>query len=298
VWERGEEQPEAKGSSTTIVGFITDITDRKRAEEEVLMLNLTLEKRVSERTAELADANDQLKELDRLKSEFLATMSHELRTPLNSIIGFSTLLSHHLAGPLNPEQQKQIELVNGSARHLLILINDLLDLSRIESGKVELTIEDFALNDVLKEVEQVLSPAVHQKKLIYRTEIVPSHLQIRSDRKRVYQIVLNLANNAVKFTDRGEVSVVCTSEPDSIRIAVTDTGIGIKPEQLPMLFEAFRQVDGSARRVYEGTGLGLHLCRKLLSLLNGQVEVRSTFGQGSCFTVWLPLAFAGSPGSS
>jgi PAS domain S-box-containing protein len=288
VWERGEGQREPDGTVLNLVGFITDISERRRAEEEVLMLNLSLEQRVAERTAELAAANEQLKELDRLKSEFLATMSHELRTPLNSIIGFSSILRRGLAGPLNAEQEKQIDMVRGSARHLLTLINDLLDLSRIESGHMDLTLEDFDLAAVLTEVESVLAPMVTQRGLAYATRLEVSPVMVHSDRQRVFQVILNLANNAVKFTERGTVSVECTLVENEFCVRVRDTGIGIKPEHLPLLFEAFRQVDGSARRVYEGTGLGLHLCRKLLDLLAGRIEVESVYGQGSCFTVILP----------
>jgi PAS domain S-box-containing protein len=291
VWERGEGQPGPDGNVVDLVGFITDITQRRRAEEEILMLNLSLEQRVAQRTAELAKANEQLKELDRLKSEFLATMSHELRTPLNSIIGFSSILRRGLAGPLNPEQEKQIDMVRGSARHLLTLINDLLDLSRIESGHMELTLEEFNLAEILAEVESLLAPMVEQRGLTYTT--LPGgadrgSLLMHSDRQRVFQVILNLANNAVKFTERGSVTVECESWRDEIYVRVRDTGIGIKPEHLPLLFEAFRQVDGSARRVYEGTGLGLHLCRKLLDLLGGRIDVESVHGTGSCFTVTLP----------
>ncbi|PTY05753.1 hypothetical protein DB347_15430 [Opitutaceae bacterium EW11] len=287
MWERGEGVTNDQGAVEYLVGYITDITARKEAEEEVLKLNLTLERRVRDRTVELASANEKLKELDRLKSQFLATMSHELRTPLNSIIGFSTLLSQGIAGPLNPEQHKQIELVRSSARHLLGLINDLLDLSRIESDRVELYLEDFDVADVLREVEATLAPMVAQKKLAFLVQPGPG-LILHTDRKRVYQVALNLANNAVKFTERGSVQITSSAEGEGVRIDVRDTGIGIRADQMPMLFEAFRQLDGSARRVYEGTGLGLHLCRKLLDLLGGRVEVQSTFGQGSCFTVFLP----------
>ena len=289
VWERGEAQIEADGKALNLVGFVTDISERKRAEDEVLMLNLSLEHRVEERTGELAAANEKLKELDRLKSQFLAMMSHELRTPLNSIIGFSSILRQGMAGPLNPEQTKQIDMVRGSARHLLTLINDLLDLSQIESGRMELALEEFDLLGVLAEVENVLAPMVAQRALTYTTLAAAETVMIRSDRKRLFQVVLNLANNAVKFTERGGVMVNCSTVDGEVHIAVNDTGIGIKAEHMALLFEAFRQVDGSARRIYEGTGLGLHLCRKLLDLLGGRVEVQSVHGEGSCFTVSLPL---------
>lgn len=275
--------------STMLVTEV-DITERQRAENEVRALNEGLEKRVADRTRELENANAKLKELDRLKSEFLATMSHELRTPLNSIIGFSSILKQGMAGSLNPEQSKQILMINDSARHLLGLINDLLDVSRIEAGRVELFVEHVDVMDVLREVERTLAPQVAAKHLAYSTQGGPALPAVVSDRKRLFQIILNLANNAVKFTEHGSVSVTASAtEDDRLSIAIRDTGIGIRPENLGRLFEAFRQVDGSARRVYEGTGLGLYLVKKLLGLLGGSVSAESEFGRGSCFTVVLPL---------
>ncbi|HLP01101.1 MAG TPA: PAS domain S-box protein, partial [Opitutaceae bacterium] len=283
------------GEATMLFSFI-DITDRQRAEQEVRLLNESLEHRVADRTRELEQANAKLQELDRLKSEFLATMSHELRTPLNSIIGFSAILRQGMAGPLNAEQLKQIEMVHGSARHLLGLINDLLDVSRIEAGRIELFPEAVAVSTVLEDVERTLTPMVATKHLRYATESGPGLPAIVSDRKRLYQVVLNLANNAVKFTERGEVVVSAVATPEGgVAIAVRDTGIGIRAENLPRLFEAFRQVDGSARRVYEGTGLGLFLVRKLLLLLGGGVTVASEFGQGSTFTITLPAQCPATP---
>jgi len=233
-------------------------------------------------------ANVRLQELDRLKSEFLATMSHELRTPLNSIIGFTGILRQGLAGPMNDEQKKQLTMVHSSARHLLGLINDLLDLSRIESGKMELFIEEFAAADLIGEIAQSLAPQVEQKKLQFETSIDQPGLRMRTDRKKCFQILLNLANNAVKFTDSGRVALQVSSRSGTVHFDVTDTGIGIKDENMPFLFEAFRQVDGSARRVYEGTGLGLYLSKQLARMLGGTITVESEFGIGSRFTLVLP----------
>ena len=278
-------------ADSTMLMTEVDITARQQAESAVRALNESLERRVIERTRELEQANAKLTELDRLKSEFLATMSHELRTPLNSIIGFSAILKQGMAGALNAEQGKQLAMIHGSARHLLGLINDLLDVSRIEAGRVELFPEPVNLADVLREVEQTLTPMVAAKHLTYSTEISPALPSFVSDRKRLYQIVLNLANNAVKFTEHGSVRVSAapTDDGGGFTIAVQDTGIGIRPENIARLFEAFRQVDGSARRIYEGTGLGLFLVRKLLVMLGGSVDASSEFGQGSTFTVTLPL---------
>jgi signal transduction histidine kinase len=261
--------------------------EHDRAAEGLRRARDELEQRVQERTAELVRANERLEEMDRLKSQFLATMSHELRTPLNSIIGFTGILRQGFAGPVNDEQKKQLGMVFSSSKHLLSLINDLLDLSRIEAGKVEVEHQPFNFLEVIDEVVQSLLPLATQKGLKLAVEESSSDLEMLGDRKRSFQVLLNLANNAVKFTDRGEVKITARAEADKLRVCVTDTGIGIKPEQMGMLFEAFRQLDGTAKRAYEGTGLGLHLCRRLLTLMHGEIGVESEFGKGSrfCFTI-------------
>jgi len=276
------------GSMADLVALSLEVWQRRQAEQALRDARDSLEIKVTERTRELSEANVRLQELDRLKSEFLATMSHELRTPLNSIIGFTGILRQGLAGPLNPEQSKQLGMVHSSARHLLSLINDLLDLSRIESGRMEIHPELFPVAEVVREVTQSLAPVVAQKALQLTAELAEPDLQMFSDRKKTFQILLNLANNAVKFTEQGSVQVRVSATADEVRFAVSDTGIGIKPEQLQHLFQAFRQVDGSARRVFEGTGLGLYLCKKLVTLLDGSLGVESEFGSGSCFHFSLP----------
>jgi signal transduction histidine kinase len=178
--------------------------------------------------------------------------------------------------------------VHFSARHLLGLINDLLDLSRIESGKMDLVREDFAVAEVVTEVAQSLAPLALQKKLALETDLADPALVMHSDRKKIFQVLLNLVNNAVKFTDTGRVVLAVRTVAAGVEFSVTDTGIGIKPESITHLFEAFRQVDGSARRVYEGTGLGLYLCRQLASMLSGSISAESEFGHGSRFTFTLP----------
>jgi signal transduction histidine kinase len=197
-------------------------------------------------------------------------------------------LRQGFAGPINEEQKKQLGLVFSSAKHLLSLINDLLDLSRIEAGKVDLEEEPFNFLEVVDEVVQNLTPIAGQKNLNLVADAPGPVIEMVGDRKRCYQVLLNLANNAVKFTDRGEVRISARVENDQLRVCVADTGIGIKPEQMAMLFEAFRQLDGSAKRMYEGTGLGLHLCRKLLTLMHGQIGVESEFGKGSRFEFTVP----------
>ena len=271
------------------IGVAFDITDRKLAEEALHKAYDELEIKVAERTKELMEANIKLKEVDRLKSEFLATMSHELRTPLNSIIGFTGILLQGLSGEINEEQRKQLSMVYGSAKHLLNLINDILDLSRIESGKVEVSMQRFMIKDVVSEVAHSLAPMISQKGLRLITEILDEPLEIFSDRKKVFQILLNLVNNAVKFTERGEIRTACKADHNNLEVTVSDTGVGIKKENMKLLFEAFRQIDGTSQRRYEGAGLGLHLCQRMVTLLGGRIWVESEYGKGSRFTFTLPL---------
>lgn len=262
--------------------------ERRSAEEALRHAHEELERRVLERTAELTSANERLRELDRLKSEFLATMSHELRTPLNSIIGFTSLVKEGITGPLNEEQRKQLHLVYTSAKHLLGLINDLLDLSRIEAGKVRIETEAFDLAGVVAETLAQIRPLAHAKRLTLRPQLPPGAIPMIGDRRRCLQILLNLAHNAVKFTEKGTIDIVVRIDAHRADIDVIDTGIGIKPDQLANLFEAFRQLDGSARRLYEGTGLGLYLCKKLLNLMKGRIVVHSVFSHGTRISFSLP----------
>ncbi len=277
------------GRAIGISSLVEDVTERVQAEEAVRELNASLERRVGERTVELQSANERLKEVDRLKSEFLATMSHELRTPLNSIIGFSKILKQGLAGPLNEEQTNQISRVHAAGVHLLGLINDLLDLSKIEAGRMRLAVEKFNPARLLVDLEHLLVPMVAVKDLEFVVRNEAPDVEIVSDPTRVYQILVNLATNAVKFTQRGNVTVRMFVDGERLGFAVSDTGMGIEADKLDRLFEAFRQVDGSARRHFEGTGLGLYLSRKIVTMLGGAIGVDSTFGRGSTFHFWLPL---------
>lgn len=279
-----------------LVGIGIDVSEKTRAEAErraaeqaLRELNRTLEDKVEERTQELSTALGRAEAADRLKSAFLATMSHELRTPLNSIIGFTGIVLQGLAGPLTDEQRKQLGMVQGSARHLLDLINDVLDLSKIEAGQLELRRETFDLAEVVVATTEAVRPMAQAKGLELEVRVEPGVSTVVNDRRRVRQVLLNLVNNGIKFTDHGRVSVVAEQENGSVRLRVEDTGIGMKPEHLEVLFQPFRQVDTGLTRQHEGTGLGLAICRRLTTLMGGEISVRSGWREGSEFCVTLPV---------
>ena len=284
-----------------LAGVGVDISERKLAEERLKELNEQLEEKVAERTRELEVAKERAEAADRLKSAFLATMSHELRTPLNSIIGFTGIILQGLAGPLNPEQSKQLSMVQGSARHLLELINDVLDISKIEAGQLEIRTTTFDLLESVGRAVATLRPLAEKKGLVIDVVVRTPPPPVVGDRRRVEQILLNLLNNAVKFTQRGGVTLAVdairapeapagTEGATIARVEVTDTGIGIKREDLARLFQPFRQLDAGLQRQHEGTGLGLAICRRLAGLMGGTIEVRSTWGEGSAFTFDLPVS--------
>jgi PAS domain S-box-containing protein len=286
---------DAQGRVEEILSIGQDITGLKRAEEEIRELNAGLERRVAERTAELAVARDHAEAADRLKSAFLATMSHELRTPLNSIIGFTGIMLQELAGPLNAEQAKQLEMVRESSRHLLALINDVLDISKIEAGQLEVSSEPFDLRVSIEKAISLVQPLADKKGLALRTTLAPQIGEVVSDPRRVEQVLINLLNNAIKFTDEGSVTLTADmvpgtsrTAPSAVRIAVADTGIGIRPEDLTKLFQPFRQVDTGLARQHEGTGLGLAICRRIADLLGAEISATSQWGEGSVFTFTLP----------
>lgn len=267
-----------------------------------------LERRVAERTSELAEAKHAAEAADRIKSTFLATMSHELRTPLNSIIGFTGIVSQGLAGPLNEEQKKQLGMVRESAQHLLALINDVLDISKIEAGQLAVDAEPFDLPAVVRKVAAIVGPLAEKKGLSLTVEVREGVAGMVGDARRVQQILLNLLGNAVKFTESGSVSLTvelvqapgpgeAAGPGAAVRLRVADTGIGIREEDMAELFRPFRQVGSAASRRNEGTGLGLAICSRLAALMGGRVEAASRFREGSVFTLVLPLEGPGHGGA-
>jgi PAS domain S-box-containing protein len=286
-----------------LIGMGVDISEQKQAEEELRELNYNLERIVAERTGELEQALVQAEAADRLKSAFLATMSHELRTPLNSILGFTGILQQGLAGTVNAEQHKQLGMVLSSARHLLELINDVLDISKIEAGQLEVRSEPFILNDVIEEAVDLIRPQLEQKGLTLHQLTPREPIELVSDPRRVKQILLNLLNNAIKFTEQGEVRLTVDRiqsfsfpselrEKPAVQIRVSDTGIGIKPDELKTIFQPFRQLDTGFARQHEGTGLGLAICQRLVELMAGDVTADSVWAEGSEFTLSLPITSA------
>lgn len=264
VWVAWTNRPliDERGQTVEVLSIGTDITKLVLAQNEL-----------RETMAELDRAKERAESADRLKSAFMATMSHELRTPLNSIIGFSGILLQRLGGPLNEEQDKQLKMVYNSAKHLLDLINDVLDISKIEAGQLNVFLETFSLSDSIAKVVKSAQPLADKKEIELTLAIAPDVGQITSDRRRVEQ---------------GKVQVRYGLKGDKVVIAVQDSGIGIKPEDMGLLFNAFQQIESGITRKYDGTGLGLSICKKLAHLLDGEIEVESIWGTGSTFMFILP----------
>lgn len=258
--------------------------------EELKELYSGLEEKVKERTIDLEESNRQLHEANRLKSEFLANMSHELRTPLNSIIGFSEVLYDGIAGNINERQKKYLDNIHKSGHHLLELINDLLNLSKIEVGKMELIFSEFSLNAALMEAKNIIAPLASKKKISVSVTIEKGLETIAADRIKLKQILYNILGNSIKFTpEEGSVEVRVKKIDYAFEFSVKDTGIGIKGDDINLIFESFRQVDGSHSRDYEGTGLGLSITKKFVEMHGGKIWVESEAGAGSTFFFTIPL---------
>jgi len=257
----------------------------KETHENLQRVNDELESKVNE----LGIANLKLFEMNKIKEEFLANVGHELRTPLNSILGFSQLLSERVAGELNEKQARYVEFVNKSGRDLLDLINDMLDLSKMESGKYDVQPDYVSISSIVESVVATSSPELKKGKELV-AEVEPNMPLFVSDKVKLLQILLNLISNALKFTpEGGKITVRVSTEDEHLVLSVSDTGIGIKKEDQEVIFEKFRQVDGSATRRFGGVGLGLAIVSNLVTLLKGTITVDSELGKGSTFTVRLPI---------
>jgi PAS domain S-box-containing protein len=261
-----------------IICVVRDITDRRRSEEQIRSLNENLERR-----------NREVEHANQLKSEFLASMSHELRTPLNAILGFSDLLQEQSAGEVNEKQQHYLNHISHGARRLLTLINDILNLSKIEAGRMDLRLEKLLLPDDIEEVFTAVRPLAAAKGQHLDIHVSPG-LELHADKSRFKQILENLLGNAVKFTPAGgSITVEANTDGTLLRLDVRDTGIGIPPDEIETIFETFHQAAATTKGIREGTGLGLAITKRLVELHRGRIWVESEVGQGSQFSVEMPL---------
>ncbi|MBL8097668.1 MAG: response regulator, partial [Anaerolineales bacterium] len=273
----------------TLAGQAAIAIDNAQLFENLQRSNFELERRVAERTSELNKTNIELEHANRAKDEFLANMSHELRTPLNSILGLSESMLEQYQETLNENQQKSLQIIEASGKHLLDLINDVLDLSKIEAGKFDYYPQLIHVNDLCKSSLIFVKMQAMKKDITLTYEIEDTISDFFADPRRLKQILVNLLTNAVKFTpNNGHVTLKVNVKQDAIQFSVIDTGIGIAPEDLRRLFTPFVQVESSLNRHFEGTGLGLALVHKLTDLHGGSIEVESEVGKGSRFTVKLP----------
>jgi PAS domain S-box-containing protein len=281
----------------TILHDLTEAIDKARLYEQLKQASEELERKVQEATGELADQNELLRrqhialeQASALKSQFLANMSHEFRTPLNAILGYTHMLLNGVTGPVSDTQRKSLTRIDSNSRHLLALINDILDITRIEAGRMPLNLTTFKIPELGEEVMSELEPIIKRSNLTVRSTMPRSLPRLKSDRQKVKQIVLNLLSNALKFTPAGSVTIGASYDGRTrlMAIAVRDTGVGIAPEDQVKVFEDFRQLDNSPARGYGGTGLGLSICRRLSQMLGGTIDLESAAGEGSTFTLRLP----------
>ena len=287
------------GELTAIVSILHDrreAMERTALYEQLKQASDELERKVHAATADIAQQNEllrrqafELEQASALKSQFLANMSHEFRTPLNAILGYTSMLQQGVAGPLEGPIKRHLSRVASNGQHLLSIINEILDISRIEAGRMPLQISKFKVPDLVGEVIAELEPIIRRSKLEVTTAMPRDLKPIYSDRQKVKQILLNLLSNALKFTAAGGVSISAKalSGPKLMSVSVTDTGIGIAPDDHHRIFEDFKQLDNSPTRAYGGTGLGLSICRRLAQIIGGDIAVRSEVGKGSTFTLTL-----------
>jgi PAS domain S-box-containing protein len=275
----------------TILHDMTEALEKRR-------LAAQLEIKVQEATAELAQQNELLRrqhialeQASALKSQFLANMSHEFRTPLNAILGYTHMLLHGVTGPVSEQQRKSLTRIDSNSQHLLALINDILDITRIEAGRMPLNLSSFEIPELVNEVRSELEPIIRRSALRVTAKMLRTLRPIKSDRQKVKQIVLNLLSNALKFTPAGSVTIAASYDEHKrwVAISVQDTGVGIAREDQAKVFEDFRQLDASPTRGYGGTGLGLSICRRLAQMLGGTIELKSDLNKGSTFILRLPV---------
>jgi PAS domain S-box-containing protein len=288
------------GELTAVVTILHDrreALERARLYEQLKSASDELQARVQAATAELATQNEllrrqaiELEQASRLKSQFLANMSHEFRTPLNAILGYTHMLLQGVAGDLLPAVKRQLQRIDSNGRHLMTIINEILDITRIEAGKMPMQLSEFNLNELVPEVMTELDPMIARSKLTVTPRLCPDLPMIYSDRQKVKQIIVNLLSNALKFTHEGgiQITVGYDHRERAAGVSVSDTGIGISPEHHEKIFEDFRQVDDSPSRQYGGTGLGLAICRRLATALGGRITLESAVGAGSTFTLTIP----------
>ncbi len=272
-----------------IVSLVIAIYIGYRKNKQKSQILASQKREIGRKLNEVEKLNEQLKSADQYKSIFLASMSHELRTPLNSIIGYTGILLMGMTGQLNDEQIKQLNKIKNNSKHLLSLINDILDISKIEADKVELQIEDFNLRDLINQIVEIIYPKAVEKNLEL-TASVKDDLIISSDVRRIKQVIINLVTNAVNYSETGKIDIKAEKLSDkNFRVSVKDTGIGISEEDMQRLFQPFQQIDTTLTKKTSGTGLGLYLCRKLMKLLGGDIFVKSELGKGSEFYIEMPI---------
>ncbi|HZB25476.1 MAG TPA: ATP-binding protein [Vicinamibacterales bacterium] len=281
----------------TILHDLTEALEKGRLFEQLKEAYAEVERKVQEATAELAEQNEllrrqhiELEQASALKSQFLANMSHEFRTPLNAILGYTHMLLHGVTGAVSDQQRKSLTRIDSNSRHLLALINDILDITRIEAGRMPLNLTSFRIPQLVDEVMSELEPIIKRSNLAVTSRMPRGLPALRSDRQKVKQIVLNFLSNALKFTPAGSVIISASYNTRSrlFDISVRDTGVGIPREDQAKVFDDFRQLDSSPARGYGGTGLGLSICRRLSNMLGGTIELESAPDQGSTFTLRLP----------
>ncbi|MBI2361597.1 MAG: histidine kinase, partial [Deltaproteobacteria bacterium] len=249
----------------------------------------TLEQKVADRTQELATANEKLEEASRHKSQFLANMSHELRTPLNGILGLTEMILDKIYGEVPERIRSALGDVEASGRHLLGLINDVLDLSKIEAGRLTLSLQEYSMREIVHAVSNAIQPLAAAKNLVLKVHVPPDLPPGKGDQRRIAQVLMNLVGNAIKFAETGEVRVEVGISDGSFLLSVSDTGPGIAPADQQRIFEEFQQVDGSSSRSKGGTGLGLTIAKRIIEMHGGRIWVESKIGIGSTFMFTLPL---------